>query len=136
VTVDPTSPDQPLRQTPRRLAVAAVIVALESLTLVAVGLSVLVSSSGARAALDITTTVFFAAYAVGLIVCARGLWLGRRWSRAPVVFTQLIQLGVAWSFASGSTLFVTAILAVAAGTILALVLSPASTRVFRRGLPT
>jgi hypothetical protein len=116
--------------------VAAAIVAVESLALVAVSLSVLASSSGARAALDITTTVFFAAYAIGLMVCARGLWLGRRWSRAPVVFTQLIQLGVAWSFASGSTLFVTVILVLAAGMVLALVLSPVSTEVFRRALPT
>ena len=110
------------------LVVAAVVVVLEAFTLLAVGASVVFGSERGRLVLDVTTTVFFLLYGCGLLVCARGLVLARRWTRAPVVLAQLIQVLVAWSFLQGSTRWVAVLMAVAAVTVLGSVLSPPATR--------
>jgi len=110
------------------LVVAAAVVALEAVTLLAVGGSVVLGSERGRLVLDVTTTAFFLLYGCGLLVCARGLVLARRWARAPVVLAQLIQVLVAWSFLPGETRWVAILLAVSAVAVLASVLSPAATR--------
>jgi hypothetical protein len=112
----------------RVLVVAAAVVALEAVTLLAVGGSVVLGSERGRLVLDVTTTAFFLLYGCGLLVCARGLVLARRWARAPVVLAQLIQVLVAWSFLPGETRWVAILLAVSAVAVLAAVLSPAATR--------
>jgi hypothetical protein len=112
----------------RVLGVAAAVVALEAVTLLAVGGSVVLGSERGRLVLDVTTTAFFLLYGCGLLVCARGLVLARRWARAPVVLAQLIQVLVAWSFLPGETRWVAILLAVSAVAVLAAVLSPAATR--------
>lgn len=104
------------------------LVAAEALALLVFGGSVLASTNGSRMVFVMTTALFFLAYAAGLLVCAVALWRHRPWSRGPVVFAQLIQLGVAWSFFSGSTPPVAAALLVVAVAVLALVLSRPSTR--------
>jgi hypothetical protein len=112
----------------RVLLVAAVLVALEALALLAVGASVALGSDTRRLVLDVTTTLFFAAYGCGLLVCAWGLARARRWARAPVVFTQLVQVLVSWSFFSGATRGVAVLLAGSAVATLVAVLSPTATR--------
>jgi len=110
------------------LVVAAVVVALEAVTLLAVGGSVVLGSERGRLVLDVTTTAFFLLYGCGLLFCARGLVLARRWARAPVVLAQLIQVLVAWSFLPGETRWVAILLVVSAVAVLTSVLSPAATR--------
>jgi hypothetical protein len=61
---------------------------------------------------------------------ARGVFLGRRWSRGPAVATQLILLPIAWSFRGGVTTWVSVALAVVAIVVLIGVLHPRSTAVF------
>ncbi|HET7328463.1 MAG TPA: hypothetical protein VFJ14_14395 [Nocardioidaceae bacterium] len=122
-----TTDAAPRRRPQLSLGLAAVLVVVEGLAVLAVGISVLTSVSGSRLGLDVAAIGFFGAYAVALLVCARGLWHQRRWSRGPVVFAQLIQLGVAWSFFGGSTPAVALTLVAIAVAVLALVLAPAST---------
>jgi hypothetical protein len=110
------------------LVVAAAAVALEAVSLLAVGASVVLGSERGRLVMDVTTTAFFLLYGCGLLLCARGLVLTRRWARAPVVLAQLIQALVAWSFFPGATRWVAILLAVTAAAVLVLVLSPAATR--------
>jgi hypothetical protein len=71
-----------------------------------------------------------AAFGLLLLVVARGVFLGRRWSRGPAVVTQLILLPLAWSFKGGATTWVSVVLAVLAITILVGLLHPRSTAVF------
>ena len=114
-------------QTPRPLQLAASVVAVEAFTSLALAVTELVAMDTDRLVLGVTTTAFFVAYALALLACAWGLTHQRRWSRAPVVLTQLIQLGVAWSFARGATIPVALLLGFAGVVVLVAVLLPAST---------
>ena len=80
-----------------------------------------------RLVLGVTTTLFFVAYGAGLGLVARGLSRASTWSRGPAVFTQLIQLLVAYSFWGGSTEAVAIALAVAAVGVLIAVFQKSST---------
>ncbi|MPZ63376.1 MAG: hypothetical protein GEU93_19250 [Propionibacteriales bacterium] len=106
---------------------AAGLVAVEALALLAVAVSVAVSGSASRLMMNVTTTVFFVAVAAGLLVCAAGLLRLRRWARGPVVFAQLVQLGVAWSFRE-SNQGLSSVLAIVAVVVLGCVLSKRATR--------
>jgi hypothetical protein len=121
--VTDSSPRQGL---PVALRFGAGLVAVEAAALIALAVVELSSLDPARLGLGLTTTAFFLLYAVALAACALGLWYGKRWSRSPVVLTQLIGLGVAWSFASGST-WVAAVLGSLAIATLVCVFLPAST---------
>jgi hypothetical protein len=132
-----TTPDQPPLpgpddhrdgRVPAPLTVAVSVVALEALLLVLFGLAELRSLSATKATMGLTTSLFFAVYGVGLGWCAWQLRRLEHWPRAPIVLAQLIQLGVAWSFRSGSTGAVSAGLTVLAVVVLAGIFHPASLR--------
>jgi hypothetical protein len=118
------------------LAIAALLVTGEGAVAAVFGRAVLVAGDDLTAVQNLLVTGFFFACAAALAVCALGLWVGRRWARAPVVFAQLLQLGVAWSFFSGSTLGVALALLVVAVVVLGLVLAPSSTVAFNRDQET
>jgi hypothetical protein len=111
---------------PAPLLVAASLTAIEGLLLVGQAIVVVATASGARAAMDITTSIFFVAYAAALVFCAWALTRGSSWARSPVVLAQLIQLGVATSFWGGDTTLIAVALAVTAVIVLVGVLHPAS----------
>jgi hypothetical protein len=108
---------------------AAVVVGVEALALVVIGVAEIFAIDGDRVALGVTNTVFFLLYGGLLLWCARALVGGRSWSRSPIVLTQLIQLGVAWSFAGGDTRWIAVILTVLAVAVLAVLLAPSTTEV-------
>jgi hypothetical protein len=105
----------------------AALVALEALALLVLAAVAVVTLQSDRLLLGATNAAFFCAYGVGLAVCARGLARLRSWSRGPVVLAQLIQLGIAWSFASRATAWLSVVLAVPAVLVLAVVLAPSTT---------
>ncbi len=117
---------------PAPLVVAASLTAVEGLVIGILGVGELVSVSSGRVTMGLTTGVFFAAYAVGLLFCAFQLTRGTAWVRSPVVLAQLIQLGLAWNFHGGATLPVAIGLAVAAVVVLAGLFHPASMRALER----
>jgi hypothetical protein len=120
------SPDQ--GRVPAPLVVAASLVAVEAVMLVVFGVVELRSIQTSKLTMGLTTSLFFAVYGVGLGVCAWQLHRRQSWTRAPVVLAQLIQLGVAWSFRSGATAFVSVLLTVVAVVVLAGMFHPASIR--------
>jgi len=111
------------------MKVAAAVVCLEAVALVVGGVAEIFAIDSDRVALGVTNTVFFLLYGFLLLWCAWSLVGGRSWSRSPIVLTQLIQLGVAWSFAGGDTRWVAAILAGPAVGVLAVMLAPSTTEV-------
>jgi hypothetical protein len=124
---DPTtrSPYSPYGA-PAPLAVAAGMTFVEGLLTVLFGISEIVSLDSDRLVMGLTTSVFFLAYGGVLLACARGLHTVRSWARGPVLISQLILLGLAWSFKGGSTLPVAIGLALAAAITLAGLLHPRS----------
>jgi hypothetical protein len=111
---------------PAALVVAASLVAVEGLLLVGYAVLELASLSADRVAVAVTTTLFFAGYGGLLLACAWALTHGSSWARSPVVLTQLIGLGVAWSFRGGDTTGVAIAIAVVAIVVLLGLLNPAS----------
>jgi hypothetical protein len=117
---------RPSTNRPAPLVVAASLVAVEGLMLLAFAVLELASLDADRVAVAATTSVFFAGYGAGLLLCAWSLIHGHSWARSPVVLTQLIGLGVAWSFRGGSTTAVAVAIAVVAIAVLAGLFHPAS----------
>ncbi|MEO6510670.1 MAG: hypothetical protein ABIO16_06750 [Nocardioides sp.] len=115
---------------PPPLVVAASLVAVEGLVIGVLGLVELVNLSSGRLTMGVTTAVFFAAYAAGLIFCAWQLSRCEPWARSPLVLAQLIQLGIAWNFRDVPV--VALALAVVAVVVLAGLFHPASMRALER----
>src|SRR5687768_5561244 len=85
----------------RLLVPAAVLVGLQSAALFGLAGLEVASMDADRLSVALTSSVFFLLYGAGLAASAVGLVRGRRWARSPIVLTQLISLGVAWSFKGG-----------------------------------
>ena len=115
---------------PAPLVVAASLAAVEGLVIGGIGLVELAHLSSGRLTMGLTTTVFFAAYAAGLLFCAWQLTRGTAWVRSPLVLAQLIQLGLAWNFRD--TPAVAIALAVVALVALAGLFHPASMKALDR----
>ena len=111
---------------PAPLLVAASLVAVEGLLLLGYAVLELASLSADRAAVAVTTSIFFAAYGGLLVAAAWAITHGHSWARSPMVLAQLIQLGVAWSFRGGDTTWVAVTLAGVALVVLVGLLNPAS----------
>jgi len=111
---------------PTPLRIAGVLVLLEALTLVVLSVAELFSLTSARAAMGVSTSLFFVVYAVAIGLCAWQMVRLSSWARSPVVLAQLIQLGVAWSFRGGDTTWVALVLAVVAAVALGCIFHPES----------
>jgi len=123
VTADREPGPEAARPLPRPLLVAAAITALEGVAMLVYGVLELVNLADGRVAMGLTTTAFFGLYGAGLLALALALTRGRSWARAPVVGTQLILLGTAWSFRGGDTTWVFVLVsALALVTVLGLLL--------------
>ncbi|MEU5218961.1 hypothetical protein AB0G79_22560 [Streptomyces sp. NPDC020807] len=126
-TAAPTSPGRPTR-----LAAAAAVAGIEALGLLAGGVYMLVRSlTDGTGDLTGALTGAVTLVALGLIplAAARGLWLGRSWSRGPAVITQILALPVAWQMLQANSAMIPAgiALGVLAVTGLVLLVNPATT---------
>jgi hypothetical protein len=112
------------------IVIAAALLAVEAL----IGLGYAALEVGeirmTRAAVGVGVAILMAGFGILLLVVARGVIRGKRWSRGPAVATQLILLPIAWSFRGGVTTWVSVALAVLAIAVLVGVLHPQSTAVF------
>jgi uncharacterized membrane protein (DUF2068 family) len=121
---------QPHGRRPWTIVVAAALLALEGLVGFGYAAISVEQIRMSRAAVGVGVTILMAAFGLLLLLVARGVFRGRRWSRGPAVVTQLILLPLAWSFKGGVTTWVSVVLAVVAITFLVGVLHPRSTAVF------
>ncbi|MCZ7458058.1 hypothetical protein [Streptomyces sp. WMMC940] len=126
-----TSPGASAKR-PGRLTAAAALCGLEALALFAGGLYMLVSGlTGAPESTSQAETGGVTLIALGVIplLAARGLLLGRSWSRGPAIITQIMALPVAWTLlrSSGALIPAGIVLAVVAVTSLVLLLDPRTT---------
>jgi hypothetical protein len=86
---------------PRPLLAAVLATAVEALVLAASTLGLplhVLLGHRPHDSLDLWMVVALAAIgAAGLVLITRGLYLGRRWARAPAVLTQLLVVPVSWN---------------------------------------
>jgi uncharacterized membrane protein (DUF2068 family) len=115
---------------PAPLLLAAVLLGTEALTALLFGGIALTQIRISRAVVGAGVAIWMLGYGLLLAALARGVFRGRRWSRAPAVATQLILLPIAFSFRAAPTTWVAAAIAVVAVAILVGVLHPRSTEVF------
>ncbi|GAB3663428.1 hypothetical protein GCM10027596_26580 [Nocardioides korecus] len=124
---DPTtrSPYSP-HGTPAPLSAAAGLTFVQGLLALLYGIGEVANLSSGRLTMGLTTAAFLLAAGAALLFCAWGLHGVRPWARGPVLLAQLMLLGLAWNFRSGSTLVVAVVLAVSAAVVLAGLLHPRS----------
>ncbi len=115
---------------PAPLLLAAALLGLEALTALVFGGIALTQIQVSRTEIGAGVAIWMLGYGVLLLAIARGVVLGRRWSRAPAVATQLILLPIAFSFRAPPTTWVAGVIAVVAIGTLVGVLHPRSTEVF------
>jgi hypothetical protein len=122
-------PANPTRR-PAPLVVAAILLGVQAVTALIYGAVTLTQIEFSRAVVGSGVAILMLAYGAILVLIARGVFLGRRWSRAPAVATQLILLPIAWSFRASPTTPVALAIAAVAVAILVGLLHPRSTDVF------
>ena len=86
------------RPIPAPITVSASLTGLEGSVLLIYGVLELFNMSAQRVVMGLTTALFLAAFGVALLWAAWALRGGATLARSPIVFTQLLLLGLAWSF--------------------------------------
>ncbi len=112
------------------LTLAAGLLTVVGVASAGYGVLELLATRASRAVVGSGAAIILLAYAVLLVAVARGVVRGRRWSRAPAIATQLIQLPVAWSFRGGETTWFAALLGVVSLVVVVCLLLPTSPAVF------
>ncbi|MGW7086283.1 hypothetical protein ACWGH2_22685 [Streptomyces sp. NPDC054871] len=117
---------------PGRLTAAAALAALEGVALIAAGVYMLVMGlAGDPDNPEQATTGGITLIVLALLplLAARGLLLGRSWSRGPAIITQIMALPVAWQLLQADSMAIPGGIALAAVAVAALVLlvNPATT---------
>jgi hypothetical protein len=129
-----TSPGRPSGTARILLLTAAVIVSIEGVTFGILAALELFSVSSDRVGLGVAATLFLLLVAAGLLWAAWRVAEGDAWARSPLVFAQLIQLGLAWNF-RGDPVWLSFAVAVPAVAVLACLLAPPVTRALRDDQP-
>lgn len=111
------------------MLVAAALVVVEAVALIAFAVLDLADVHGSRLVLGVGTSMFFLAYAGGQLVAAVALLKLLGWARGPIVFTQLVQLGLAWGLRGAGPPWLAGVLAVIAVIVLSCLLRRSSTEV-------
>lgn len=106
------------------MLIAAGLVGIEGLGAAVYGVAEALHTTSARAVMGATTSAFLVVYGAAMLLCAWGLTRVHAWARGPVLIVQLISLGLAWNFHSGSTLPLTFVLGVPAVVVLIAMLHP------------
>ena len=119
-------PDPSGVPTPRPLVVAAALAAVEGLLLVAYAVLEAAHTHAERAAMGVTTSLFFGLLGGLLAWCGWMVVHGRAWARSPIIVAQVMFLGLAYNFLGGSTTWVAVALALVAAVVLVGLLHPAS----------
>jgi hypothetical protein len=120
----------PAATRPAPLSLAAAVIGLEALAALVFGVIALTQIRFSRVVVGAEVAIWMLGYGLLLAALARGVWLGRRWSRAPSIATQLILLPIAFSFRGPPTTWVAGTMALVAVAALVGLLHPRSTEVF------
>jgi hypothetical protein len=127
VTATPDAPDDAVSPAPRALRATVLLVALQGLGLVAIAGFYAVETLLGRSADVVGATVALGLALVGgvaLLLVARGLRAGRRWTRSPALVAQLLAVPVALGLVQGGRWYVGLPVAVWAVAVIVLLFTP------------
>lgn len=127
MTTDSTLPAR-RRQARIFLLTATSIVAIEALVYAVFGVIAIASVSAGEAGDSIGIGLFLLAYGLAQLFAASKLLKWHSWARGPLVFTQLIQVGLAWGLRDSDRPWLAVLMAVPAVVALGCLLAPAVTR--------
>lgn len=128
------SSEQPSGTARKLLLAVAVIVSIEALVFGILAVLELFNVSSDRVGMGVGVTLFLVLIAAGLLWAAWRVAQGEAWARSPLVFAQLIQLGLAWNF-RGDPAWLAPVIAAPAVIVLICLTVPPTNRLLSRENP-
>lgn len=116
--------EQPSDTARKLLLTVAVIVSIEALVFAILAILELLNVSSERVGMGVGVTLFLVVIAAGLLWAAWRLAQAEAWARSPLIFAQLIQLGLAWNFRGDPAWLAPAIAAPAVVVLVCLLVPP------------
>lgn len=116
------------RQARRFVAIAAIVVAIEAAVYVVLAVLAVADISVDAVGTGIGIALFLALYGLVQLFAAWKLLSWHAWARGPLLFTQLVQLGLAWGLRDSKEQWLAILMAVSAAVALGCLLAPAVTR--------
>lgn len=110
------------------VAIAAIVVAIEAAVYVVLAVLAVADISVDAVGAGIGIALFLALYGLAQLFAAWKLLSWRTWARGPLLFTQLVQLGLAWGLRDSKEQWLAILMAVSAAVALGCLLAPAVTR--------
>lgn len=116
------------RQARLFVAIAAIVVAIEAAVYVVLAVLAVADISVDAVGTGIGIALFLALYGLVQLFAAWKLLSWHTWARGPLLFTQLVQLGLAWGLRDSKEQWLAILMAVSAAVALGCLLAPAVTR--------
>lgn len=116
------------RRAQKILLIAVILIGAEAIVYVVFGAIAIASISGGKAGDSLGIGIFLAAYGLAQAFACRKLLQWHTWARGPLVFTQLIQLGLAWGLRDSQRPWLAVVMAISAAVALVCLLAPTVTR--------
>lgn len=110
------------------VVIAVTVVAVEAFAYLVLAVLAVTDISGDTAATGIAIASFLALYGLTQLFAAWKLLGWRVWARGPLLFTQLVQLGLAWGLRDSKEQWLAILMAVSAAVALVCLIVPAVTR--------
>lgn len=123
-----SEPQDGRTQARKYLRIAVTIIALEALIYMVFGIIAIVSLSSKDATSSIGIGLFLLAYGFAQLFAGSKLLQWHTRARGPLVFTQLIQVGLAWGLRDSDRQWLGIVMATSAVIALGCLLAPAVTR--------
>lgn len=127
MTTIPETPGSRL-QARKFLVIAVTVVSIEALAYIVLAILGLTDISGDSVATSVGISFFLALYGFAQLFAGRKLLAFHPWARGPLVFTQLIQLGLAWGLRDSDQQWLAVLMAVGAAVALGCLVASAVTR--------
>lgn len=127
VTTNP-GPFEARQQARLFVAIAVILVVIEAVVYLVLAVLAVTDRSGATFATGAGIGLFFAFYGLAQLFAARKLLAWHIWARGPLLFAQLVQLGLAWGLRDSKEQWLAILMAASAAVALGCLVAPAVTR--------
>lgn len=115
------------------LIIAVTVVAIEALAYFVLAVLAVTDYSGDEVATGVGIALFLALYGLAQLFACWKLLAWHRWARGPLMFTQLVQLGLAWGLRDSDEPWLAILMAVGAAIALGCLVAPVVTRALLDG---